>query len=95
MQILQEAGVPAGFVQSAEDLAQDTHLNARDYFVRCKSAGRGLTMADAFPAIFTGTRTPPWKVAPLLGEDNHYVFIELLGLEEGDLSSYVERGIIR
>ena len=94
MQILQEAGVPAGIVQSAEDLAQDTHLNARGYFVRSKDTGRGLTAADAFPALFTGTRIPRWKAAPLLGEDNHYVFIGLLGLEEGELSSYVERGII-
>jgi crotonobetainyl-CoA:carnitine CoA-transferase CaiB-like acyl-CoA transferase len=94
MQMLQEAGIPAGIVQSAEDLAQDTHLKARGYFVRCKDAGRGFITADAFPAIFTGTRTPRWKAAPLLGEDNHYVFIELLGLEEGELSSYVERGII-
>jgi crotonobetainyl-CoA:carnitine CoA-transferase CaiB-like acyl-CoA transferase len=94
VQILQEAGVPAGVVQSAEDLAQDPHLNARGYFIRPKDRGRGLTMADAFPAIFTGTRTPRWKAAPLLGEDNHYVFIGLLGLEEGELSSYVERGII-
>ena len=95
MQILQEVGVPAGVVQNAEDLAQDPHLNARGYFVRSKGAGRGLTTADAFPAIFTGTRTARWKAAPLLGEDNHYVFVELLGLEEGELSSYVERGVIR
>ena len=94
MQILQEAGVPAGVVQSAEDLAQDPHLNARGYFVRSERTGRGLPMADAFPATFTGTKTPRWKAAPLLGEDNYYVFIELLGLEEGELSSYVERGII-
>lgn len=94
MQILQEAGVPAGVVQSAEDLAQDPHLNARAYFVRSEHTGRGLSMADAFPATFTGTKTPRWKAAPLLGEDNHYVFIDLLGLEEGELSSYVERGII-
>jgi len=94
MQTLQEAGVPAGVVQSAEDLAQDPHLNARGYFVRSEDAGRSLTVADAFPAIFTGTRTPRWKAAPLLGEDNHYVFTELLGLEEGELRSYVERGII-
>jgi len=94
MQILQEAGVPAGVVQSAEDLAQDPHLNARGYFVRSEHTGRGLHMADAFPATFIGTKPPHWKAAPLLGEDNHYVFIELLGLEEGELSSYVERGII-
>ena len=94
MRNLQEAGVPAGVVQSAEDLAQDPHLNARGYFVRFEHTGRGLTMADAFPATFTGTKTPRWKAAPLLGKDNHYVFIELLGLEEGELSSYLQRGII-
>jgi crotonobetainyl-CoA:carnitine CoA-transferase CaiB-like acyl-CoA transferase len=94
MQILQGAGVPAGVVQSAEDLAQDPHLNVRGHFVRSKDTGRGLTTADAFPAIFTGARTPRWKAAPLLGEDNHYVFVDLLGLEQGELSSYVEMGII-
>jgi hypothetical protein len=31
---------------------------------------------------------------PLLGEDNRYVFLELLGLTESDLSFYAERGII-
>jgi len=94
VQILQQAGVPAGAVQSAEDLAQDPHLSARGYFVGSEHTGRGLHMGDAFPALFTGTRTARWKPAPLLGEDNHYVFIELLGLEEGELSSFVERGII-
>jgi crotonobetainyl-CoA:carnitine CoA-transferase CaiB-like acyl-CoA transferase len=94
MQILQQAGVPAGIVQSAEDLAQDPHLSARGYFVRSEHTGRGLAMADAFPATFTGTKTPRWKAAPLLGEDNRYVFIELLGLKERELSSYAERGII-
>ena len=94
MQTLQEAGVPAGVVQNAEDLAQDPHLNARGYFVSSEHTGPGLTTADAFPAIFNGARTSPWKAAPLLGEDNHYVFVELLGLEENELRSYVERGII-
>jgi crotonobetainyl-CoA:carnitine CoA-transferase CaiB-like acyl-CoA transferase len=94
MHILQEAGVPAGVVQSAEDLAQDPHLISREYFVPSEHAGHGLTMADSFPATFTGIKTPRCKAAPLLGEDNHYVFIELLGLEEGEMSSYVERGII-
>jgi len=94
MQILQEAGVPAGVVQSSEDLAQDPQLRARRYFIRRKDAGPGLTTADAFPAIFNGARTGRWKAAPLLGEDNHYVFVELLGLEENELRSYMERGII-
>jgi len=35
-----------------------------------------------------------WKAAPLLGEDNRYVYMELLGLTEGELASYIEKGII-
>ena len=35
-----------------------------------------------------------WKPAPLLGEDNRYVFMELLGLPEGEFLSYVKKGII-
>jgi len=35
-----------------------------------------------------------WKRAPLLGEDNDYVYLELLGLTESEFRSYVQRGII-
>jgi hypothetical protein len=37
---------------------------------------------------------PEWKRAPLLGEDNGYVYLELLGLTEVEFRSYIERGII-
>jgi hypothetical protein len=37
---------------------------------------------------------PAWKSAPLLGEDNEYVYLELLGLAESEFKSYIERGII-
>ena len=35
-----------------------------------------------------------WKRAPRLGEDNEYVYLELLGFSETEFRSYVERGII-
>jgi len=92
--LLQEAGVPAGVVQSAEDLAGDPHLKSRDYFVQLEHPMLGKTISDASPIQFSDTTRADWKAAPSLGEDNQYVYMELLGLRESELSSYLERGIV-
>jgi crotonobetainyl-CoA:carnitine CoA-transferase CaiB-like acyl-CoA transferase len=92
--LLQEAGVPAGVVQSAEDLAGDPHLRARDYFVELEHQVQGNKISEASPIKFTDSTTADWRAAPLLGEDNRYVYIELLGLRESELSSYIERGVV-
>ena len=92
--LLQEAGVPAGVVQNASDLAKDPQLLARDYFVRLHHPVLGDTISDASPIKFAGGSRADWKAAPLLGEDNRYVYLELLGLTEKELSSYIKRGIV-
>ena len=94
MNLLQEAGVPAGVVQNASDLAKDPQLLARDYFVRLHHPVLGDTISDASPIKFAGGTRGDWKAAPLLGEDNQYVYLELLGLTEKELSSYIKRGIV-
>ncbi|GAI94270.1 unnamed protein product, partial [marine sediment metagenome] len=92
--LLQEAGVTAGVVQNASDLAKDTQLLARDYFVRLHHPVLGDTISDASPIKFAGGTRADWKAAPLLGEDNRYVYLELLGLTEKGLSSYIKRGVV-
>jgi len=94
--LLNEVGVPAGIVQNAEDLAHDPHLTARNYFVGLNHCILGSTVSDDQPIKWSsGSRSRNnWKAAPLLGEDNRYVFMELLGFSEQELSSYTERGII-
>ena len=92
--LLQQAGVPAGVVQSAEDLAGDPHLMARDYFVQLEHPVLGRTTSDVSPIRFSDMTTAHWEAAPLFGEDNQYVYIELLGLKESELSSYMEKGIV-
>jgi len=92
--LLQQGGVAAGVVQNAEDLAKDPHLMARDFFVPLEHPVLGKTVADASPIRFEENPGDKWEAAPLLGEDNRYVFTELLGLAEGELSSYIEKGII-
>jgi len=92
--LLQEAGVPAGVVQNAEDLANDPHLKARQFFVRLKHPVLGETISDASPIRFKESSTAGWRAAPLLGEDNQYVLGELLGLTESELSSLITKGVV-
>jgi len=92
--LLQQGGVAAGVVQNAEDLANDPHLRARDFFIPLEHPVLGKTVADASPIKFKENSRDKWKAAPLLGEDNRYVYMELLGFTEGELSSYIEKGII-
>jgi crotonobetainyl-CoA:carnitine CoA-transferase CaiB-like acyl-CoA transferase len=92
--LLQQGGVAAGVVQNAEDLANDPHLAARDFFVPLEHPVLGKIVADASPIKFKKNSRDRWSAAPLLGEDNRYVYTELLGFTEGELSSYIEKGII-
>jgi crotonobetainyl-CoA:carnitine CoA-transferase CaiB-like acyl-CoA transferase len=93
--LLQKNGVPAGVVQNAGDLAKDPQLIARRFFVNLEHPVLGQTITDAPPIRFEQEPAIDWKAAPLLGEDNRYVFTELLGFTENELSNYMDRGIIR
>jgi crotonobetainyl-CoA:carnitine CoA-transferase CaiB-like acyl-CoA transferase len=92
--LLQEAGISAGVVQNAEDLSKDPQLMARDFFVQLEHPVLGKTISDRSPVRIEGDLPIGWKAAPQLGEDNQYVFLELLGLTESELSYYAEKGII-
>ncbi len=94
VQVLQEAYVSAGVVQNGKDLAKDPQLMARDFFIPSEHPVLGRTVSDSTPIRFMDSPKVHWKAAPLLGEDNRYVYMELLGFKEEDLSSYIERGII-
>jgi len=92
--LLQKSDVPAGVVQNAEDMAKDPQLMARESFVTLKHPVLGSTVSDRGPIKFNDFSAFDWKAAPLLGEDNQYVFTELLGLKESELSMYIEKGIV-
>lgn len=94
VELLQAAGVPAGIVQNAENLANDPHLLERDWFVKLQHPTLGETVSDRSPIRFSQRSTSNWKSSPLLGQDNRYVYMDLLGLTDQEFSSYVEKGII-
>jgi crotonobetainyl-CoA:carnitine CoA-transferase CaiB-like acyl-CoA transferase len=94
VQLLQEVGVAAGVVQDAEALANDAHLIANQFFVSAEHPVLGRIIWDRSPIRLAEATQAQWKAAPLLGADNKYVFSELLGFTETELSAYVEKGII-
>jgi benzylsuccinate CoA-transferase BbsF subunit len=91
---LQRAGVPAGVVQNAEDLANDPQLLSNDVFISLNHPVLGEIKIDTYPMKFKNYRKTPWKASPLLGEANQYVFGELLGMPEATIRSYIRKGII-
>ena len=94
MNLLQQAGVPAGMVEDASDLTNDPQLIARDFFIQTEHPVLGKTTTDNTPIKLSRTPARFHRVAPLLGQDNHYVYKELLGLNEQELSQYIEEGVI-
>ena len=92
--ILQKADIPAGIVQNAEDLANDPHLLEREFFVNLKHPKSDKPITERSPIRFRKKFRSSWKSAPSLGEDNHYVYSELLGFTDSQLSEYIQKGII-
>jgi crotonobetainyl-CoA:carnitine CoA-transferase CaiB-like acyl-CoA transferase len=92
--LLQKAGVSAGVVQNAEDLANDPQLLEREFFVHLKHPTLGDTISDGSPIRFGHNDAKDWKASPLMGEHNEYVFMNLLGLSESEFLTYVDMGVI-
>lgn len=89
METLQGAGVPAGVVQTAKDMLLDPQLRERGYWVNVDhpSAPRvGVRPIQGQPYKFS--KTPPRisKASPALGEDNHLILKNLLGLSADEIA---------
>ncbi len=94
MTMMQEGGVPAGVVQNSEDLLNDPQMKHRQHF-------RVLTHADIGPHSY---HAPAYKLsetpcdikraAPTLGQDNQYVYKEILGLTDDDIGDMLAEGVI-
>jgi crotonobetainyl-CoA:carnitine CoA-transferase CaiB-like acyl-CoA transferase len=95
MAALQRAGVPAGVVQTTEDLYErDPHLAARGFFEEIEHLAKGRVTASGIPLGLSGTpgRTP--HAGEPIGRDNAYVFREIVGLSGAELLRLMEIGAI-
>ncbi|MFH1382226.1 MAG: CoA transferase [Chloroflexota bacterium] len=93
-ELLQKAGVAAAPVLNIEGVFFDPHFQERGIFLNVDHpiAG-GLTLYD-LPWQASGLGRKPPRYAPLLGEQNDYVFGQLLGLSKEEIARLVEEKII-
>jgi benzylsuccinate CoA-transferase BbsF subunit len=90
METLQAAGVPAGVVQSAQDvLENDPHLKARGYYVYLDHAEAGRTAYDGPGFRLSKTPGRLLSPAPLLGEHTALVCTEVLGMDPEEMAQLV------
>jgi benzylsuccinate CoA-transferase BbsF subunit len=94
MALLQKKGVAAGVVQNAKDLAQDPQLKSRGFFVELDHPELGRTISDANPIRLSDSPPGYTHPAPLPGQDNEYVYGELLGLSRGEINRLKKQGVI-
>jgi len=92
--MLQQAGIPAGPVLNAKELAEDPHLAERGFFETVTHPEAGTHPYIGMYARFSKTPGSIRKPAPRLGQDNEYVLGELLGLSRGEMDQLEKDGII-
>ena len=92
MQRLQEAGVPAGVVQSMADLEKDPQLKEREWLVKLVHPVLGSFGHPTPPFKLSGTGARV-RTSPCLGEHTEYVCTRLLGFSDQEFVELMQEGV--
>jgi crotonobetainyl-CoA:carnitine CoA-transferase CaiB-like acyl-CoA transferase len=94
MELLQRHGVAAIPSFSAEELFSNPHLLEQGAITETYHTVLGRRQAISPPWKMTETPPSIVRTAPLLGEDNHYVLCELLGLSEDEVQRLAHEQVV-
>ena len=95
MRLLQARGVPAGVVQTAEDvLDHDEHLKARGYYVYLDHPEAGRNAYDDPQFRLSETPARLQGPAPLLGQHNDFVLREVLGYSDERIAELLVEQVV-
>ena len=94
MRKMQKAGVPAGVVESGEDLVADPQLNHRHTHVVLEHPEIGPHIYQAPPYRFSKTPHKLTMPAPCLGQHNEYVLKEILGMSDDEIADLLVAGAL-
>lgn len=91
--LLRKAAIPVGPVQNTKEMVEDTILAERHLYLMLEHSAMGLCSAPRPPVKLLGT---PAKVraAPCIGEHNHYVYTQLLGMSDEEFVELLNAGVI-
>ena len=91
---LQQVGVPAGPFLEPSRLFHDPHLRQGGYFTRLWTTDGTWRDLPGIGWRFDGGPAPYMAPAPVLGQDNDYVYRDILGLSEAEIAQLAEEQII-
>ena len=94
MEILQGNGVAAMPSLSNEEIVANPHYQYRKIFAEVDHPAMGRQVVFGVPWRFSKTPVTVTKASPLIGENNEYVFGELLGLSVTEMNRLVEDEVI-
>ncbi len=91
---LQEAGVPSGPSLDMCRVFNEPQLREVGYISQIRTRDGELRELPGLPWRFEGGEEPIFTEAPVLGQDNEYVYQELLGLSGREVARLVEEEVI-
>lgn len=97
IKLLEENKVPCGLVRTVPEIIEDSHFWDRGTLQPMKSSAFAESVpgiASGFPVEFSAGELPQSKGAPMLGEHNHEIYHEVLGISSQNLEQYERNGII-
>lgn len=93
--VLTEAGVPCGAVQTVDEVMHDPHLEHRGMVQEIDHPGfDGRIRVPGTPIRLSDSDEPAVTPSPTKGEDNAEVYGDRLGLSEAELRELEEDGVI-
>ena len=94
LDLLHDAGVPAGLVYEPADMLDDPHFQARNSLVRVKDSQHGeVVMQAVVPRLSSTPGTVRWA-GPALGEHTEVVLREIAGLSGDEIEQLRHAGIV-
>ena len=91
---LSSAGVPAAPVNTIDETVVDPQVQARDMYVEREHPVYGTVTITGTPLKLSKTPGHIEHLAPLPGEHNEVVFVELLGHSSEELARWQDEGVI-
>ena len=90
----QGAGVPCAPVLTADEVVSNEHLIARDYFADIRHPDAGSLAYPGLPFGLSDAPSEQAMPAPRLGQHNHEVFGEILGIGRAELKALGRQGVV-
>lgn len=90
---LQNAGVPSGAIRTYDEVFNDVHLKARDFFATAPHAKIGETIQLGSPMHLSDTPTEIRVAGPLLGEHTRQIMADL-GYGDDEVETLLDDAVI-